>query len=112
MHVRIQEIFSKGFQLQTLVGPASDQGGGGGGGWGFYHFETHTLENRGGVRTPGPTSGSVHVVYDCLISITHNFHHANMSINVDPPSPYFYIVKLVFTRVYIVFFFFALKHRL
>ena len=32
--------------------------------------------------------------------------------NVDPLTPHFYIVKLVFTGVYIFFLIFALKHRL
>ena len=40
-------------------------------------------------------------------------HHENMPICVDPLKPHFYIVKLRFTGVYIIFFLFLLKkHRL
>ena len=60
-------IFSKGgcgqasdqsIQLQTRVGPTK-----------FNHFKTHTLENREGVWTPDPLSGSVHEKYSIVDSV-------------------------------------------
>ena len=36
----------------------------------------------------------------CLIK---SYHHENLSINFDPLKPHFYIVKLGFTGVYIIF---------
>ena len=41
-----------------------------------------------------------------------NFHHENIPIyNFDPFKPHFYIVKLGFTGVYIIFLSSAQKHR-
>ena len=39
-------------------------------------------------------------------------HHENMLYKFDPLKPHFYIVKLEFTRVYIIFLISAQKHRL
>ena len=39
-------------------------------------------------------------------------HHENMIYKFDPFIPHFYIVKLGFTGVYIIFLVFAQKHRL
>ena len=41
---------------------------------------------------------------------TLNVHHANMSGNVDPRTPDFYIVRLGFTGVHIIFLF--LRHTI
>ena len=40
------------------------------------------------------------------------FHHENILYNLNPFKPHFYIVKLGFTGVYIIFRIFARKHRL
>ena len=45
--------------------------------------------------------------YDLTINITKTCLY-----NFDPLKPHFYIVKLVFTGVYIIFFISAQKHRL
>ena len=44
---------------------------------------------------------------------TKNKHHENMPTvyNIDPLKPHFYIVKLGFTGVYIIFLISAQKHR-
>ena len=39
-------------------------------------------------------------------------HHEKKLYNFDPLKPHFYIVKLGFTGVYIIFLFSAQKHRL
>ena len=40
------------------------------------------------------------------------YHHETCLYNVDPIKTHFYIVKLGFTGVYIIFLSFARKHRL
>ena len=42
----------------------------------------------------------------------HNNHHENILYNFDPLKPQFYIVKLGFTGVYIIFLISVQKHRL
>ena len=49
----------------------------------------------------------------CLISqiLVHSLWHVCTYINFDPLKPHFYIVKLGFTGVYIIFFYFCSKNR-
>ena len=47
-----------------------------------------------------------------LIVSLHDIHHETRLYNFDPLKPHFYIVKLGFTGVYIIYVISAKKHRL
>ena len=55
------------------------------------------------------------LVYEALLMSVHNIRHnitKTCLYNFDPLKPHLYIVKVEFTRVYIIFFISAQKHRL
>ena len=51
-------------------------------------------------------------VHVCLSEYCYFCITKTLLYNCDPLEPHFYIVKLGFTGVYIIFFYFCLKHRL
>ena len=57
------------------------------------------------------TSERSHILWS-VIWLYVVIHHENRPIYFDPLKPHFYIVKLGFTGVYIIFLIFAQKHRL
>ena len=74
----------------------------------FVYTKIHVL---------GPTP-QCHVVVKCWISVCHMFLPLYDAItktclyNVDPLKPHFYIIKLGFTGVYVIFLISTQKHRL
>ena len=60
-----------------------------------------------------PMSGTnLHGPSKATIALYKAIHHENMPIYFDPLKSHFYIVKLGFTGVYIIFLIFPQKHRL
>ena len=66
-----------------------------------YYFRKRSDSAWGGTRK---------IIY--RLALNRVLHHENTPIFFDPLKPHFYVVKLGFTGVYIIFLIFAQKHRL